>query len=225
MDAGAFLTALQLADSALPTGRFAHSAGLEALLDGGVPSELELVEFVSSYVTEGVAPLDGVVAAHATRASSLERLIALDDLVRARKIVPGARTVSLRCGRQLARLAAEITDDRLALELAGAVRGAEAEGHLCVVEGTLARAAGLNEEEAVLISLRGAASGALSAAVRLGAISARQAQRILAELRDPLARACACALTTPLDRVHSTVPEFDLLALAHPRGEARSFTT
>lgn len=225
MDAVAFLAALQLADSSLPTGRFAHSAGLEALLEAGAPTETALVEFVESYVAEGVAPLDGVIVAHAARASALDTLIGLDRLVGARKVVPGARVVSLRCGRQLARLVDDVTRDPLAACLADAVRGGAADGHLCVVEGALARAAGLSDEHAVLVSLRGAASGALSAAVRLGAISARQAQRALAQLHEPLVRAGARACTPSLDQMHASAPEADLFALAHPRGDGRSFTT
>jgi len=225
VDAAAFLAALQLADSALPTGRFAHSAGLEALLDEGRPSEAELAELVESYVCEGIAPLDGVIVAHAARASTLEQLTELDGLIGARKLTPAARVASLRCGRQLARLAVDLTDDPLALEHEAAVRERVLAGHLAVVEGALGRALGIGEEELVLLTLRGAASGALSAALRLGFVSARQTQRLLSTLHEPIARACARTRTTPLAGLHSSVPELELLALAHPRGDARSFTT
>ncbi len=226
MDAASFLSALQLADSALPSGRFAHSAGLEALVEGaGAPSEAELEEFVESYVCGAVAPLDGVVVAHAARAVSVDSLLTLDACIDARKLTPGTRLASVRCGRQLARLTADLTADSLARDLAGAVRTRRCEGHLAVVEGALARALGLTDEEAVLISLRGAASSSLSAALRLGAISAQGAQRLLARLHPSLARAGALAVETALSRLHASAPELELLALAHPRREARSFTT
>ncbi len=225
MDAATFLAALQLADSSLPTGRFAHSAGLEALLDRGSLSERELAELAESHACEGVAPLDGVVAGYAARALALDDLLELDRLLGAHKLVPGARTASLRCGRQLARLTGDLTSDALALALAEAVRDGRAGGHLAVVEATLARAAGLDAEGTVLLALRGAASAALSAAVRLGLVSARSAQRLLAAMSDALARACARALATPLERLHSSTPELDLLGLAHPRADARSFAT
>lgn len=226
MNAASFLSAMQLADSALPSGRFAHSAGLEALVgESGSPSETELSEFVASHVCDAVAPLDGVVVAHAVRARSLEELLALDACVAARKLTPGTRLASTRCGRQLARATDVLTDDALAKELASAVRERAAEGHLAVVEGTLARAVGLSDEEAVLVALRGAASGALSAALRLGAISAHSAQRLLSQLHPSIVQACARAIETPLAHLHSSAPELEILALAHPRGDARSFTT
>ena len=225
MDATTFLAALQLADSALPTGRFAHSAGLEALVDGGRPSEAELAEFVESYVCEGLAPLDGVVVAHAARAATLAGLLELDELIAARKLTHGSRVASMRCGRQLARLIPDLTDDALACAFAAAVRERTTAGNLAVAEGALAGAVGLDEREAVLLSLRGAASGALSAALRLGVVSARGAQQLLASLHGPIARASARARETPVEQAHSSVPELDLLAFAHPRHEARSFTT
>lgn len=225
MDALPLLSALQLTDSALPTGRFTHSAGFESLLCDAPPTEAALAELVESHVCEGIAPLDGVIAAHAARASDLGALVELDSTLSARKVTPGSRLASVRCGRQLARVAEELTDDVLALGFAREVRAARTEGNLTVVEATLARATGLEPEHAVLLSLRGAATGALSAAVRLGMLSARQAQRLLASLHAPIVEAGRRAVETPLAALHSSTPELDLLALAHPRGDARSFAT
>jgi urease accessory protein len=71
-DAG-FLAALQLADSALPIGRFVHSHGLEAWLRTHPDATPEtLAELVEAFVSESVATLDGVVLAHAHRAASIE---------------------------------------------------------------------------------------------------------------------------------------------------------
>ena len=53
------LAAVQLADSALPIGRFVHSHGLEAWLrDHAEATESALADLVEAVVCEGVAPLD-----------------------------------------------------------------------------------------------------------------------------------------------------------------------
>jgi urease accessory protein len=84
---------------------------------------------------------------------------------------------------------------------------------------------GLSTLDAVLVELRGSAASLLSAAVRLGATSATAAQTTLASLRGPMTIAAELALTIGLDELRSTAPELELYALAHPRVEARVFST
>lgn len=222
-----FLAALQLADSALPIGRFVHSYGLEAWLrDRAVVQPETLMELIEASLCDAVAPLDGVLLARAYEASSIPELIALDSRLTARKLTPPARSASQSCGRQLAALAPKLApSDTLIAQLARAVRGNETDGNLAIVEGSLARALGTPKREAVLVELRSAAAGLLSAAVRLGAISPLRAQTVLAELAPALARAGDEALTLGTDELSATTPELEVFALAHSRSDARLFAT
>jgi urease accessory protein len=226
-DAARFLAALQLADSGLPIGRFVHSYGLEAWLmaDGEVAPE-ELAELVETVVRESVAPLDGVVVAHAHRAGSIQELLALDECLTARKLAPGARAASQSCGRQLAVLAPQLAAyDTLVAELAERVRAGETDGNVAVVIGTLARALGLPAADAVLVELRGAAVALLSAAVRLGALRPARAQILLARLIPAFAAGAEEALSLDLDQLSSTTPQLEVFALRHARADARLFST
>jgi urease accessory protein len=212
-----FLAALQLADSALPIGRFAHSSGLEALLAEEELSEDELEELAASLLLESAGPLDGAAVAAAHRGGTVEQLRALDRLVTVRKLAPGARRASVACGRRLA-----------ALGLAphpfcDAVARRETDGNLAVVEGAVAAALGIGLSEAVLIELRGSAASLLSAAVRLGRLPASRAQAVLLRLAGVIDAAGEIALATPPDEMRSTVPELELYALKHERLEARLF--
>jgi urease accessory protein len=225
-DAGAFLAALQLSDSALPIGRFVHSHGLEAWLRReDAAEEADLAELVESVLAETFAPLDGVVLAHAHRAAALDDLLHLDRTLTARKLSAPARAASCACGRQLATLSGGLVDDALVASLAAEVRERRTDGNLVVVEGALTRALGLTAGQALLLELRGTAAGLLSSAVRLGRLGPQRAQAMLAALAPAIARAAADALDAGLDDLRSTGVELEIAAMSHRRADARLFAT
>lgn len=222
----AFLAALQLADSALPIGRFVHSHGLEAWLSANPGADEDaLAACVESMVVEAIAPLDGAALLHAHRATTVADLLDIDRRVTARKLIEPARSASQACGRQLARLAPTLTDDRLIAALAGSVRARETDGNLAVMHGALTRALEIPVHDALLLELSAAAAGLLSSAVRLGRLTAMRSQRVLRRMAPALTLAADRAATLPLDGMRSTAPELEIAALAHRRASERFFST
>ena len=229
MSTRAFLLALQLGDSALPTGRFAHSYGLEELVmreaDLGEPA---LLEFAETMLLEVVAPLDGVAIAEAHRLLGLADIaeaVALDRAVTVRKVTPSNRYASSACGRRLAALVPELTEDQSACEFARTVVDGVTDGNLAIVEGALAHAFGIGVEEAVLLELRATSAALLSAALRLGRISSSRAQILATRLVPIQCVALDVALSVPVSEMRSVGPEFDLASMCHHRRDGKLFAT
>jgi urease accessory protein len=224
-----FVRCLQLSDSALPIGRYVHSLGLEAMLDqdAGVSGDA-LAEVVQSFVLVGAARLDGVAIAEAHRLhghADLRGLSALDRALTVRKLTPASRSASHRCGRQLASLAGTLTQDAVMVSFCEAVRSGETDGNLAVVEGALAAALGVPREWAVLVELRGCVASLLSAAVRLGRLSAIRAQQILLASETVIAVAARDVMSRSVHEMCSSAIELEIYAMRHERTDSKLFMT
>jgi urease accessory protein len=229
MDERAFLVALQLADGALPVGRFSHSYGLEAWLEANPEAGAEdLRALVGTALADSVATLDAAAVALAHTAAerrALEELGRVDAALTARKLSEPARRASTLCGGRLASLAQELDAGEVAAEVAGRIESGEWAGNLAVVEGVVGAGLGLGRQATVLIALRGHAAALLSAAVRLGRIGTVRAQVLLRELAPELERCAGTAQSVGRDQLRSTVPELDIQAARHRERDARLFIT
>jgi urease accessory protein len=176
-----WLTAMQHADSAFPSGSFAFSNGIEGLAALGPRLDrARLAAVVDSTIRHRWACADRVAMVHAFRAHDLDRVAAIDAALEASTIAEPLRTGSKRNGGAL--LAAHV---RLATSCAAAFRAlidaGRAHGHLAVVQGLIWRSLGISEPHAVAMSGYTTASGLVAAAVRLGQIGAIAAQAVLGD--------------------------------------------
>jgi urease accessory protein len=222
----AFLTSLQLADSALPIGRFVHSYGLERWFQENPQADDDaLRQLIHETLRDAVAPLDGVAVTHAARAVSCERLIEIDETLTAFKLTTASRQASTSCGRRLARLARSWPLAAAAAAYLNAVTRGSASGNLAVVEGAVAAGLGVGESEAVLLELRGAVTAMLAAAVRLGRLGPDRAQSMLFDLAPTIAAAAELAQRTPLAELRSTAPNLEICTMIHRLQDSRTFAS
>ena len=102
---GGLLTALQLADSFFPSGMYAHSHGLEAMVRRGlVQNPMDVAEFLENQFNWTVMPSDGVALLESCRAAAqgdLSQIVAIDELLLAMKAPTELRNASTQLGLRL----------------------------------------------------------------------------------------------------------------------------
>ena len=113
MAADSFLRLLQFSDGLFPVGGYAHSFGLETLVQlGRVENERDVVAFLHAYLESSAAPTDAVAVLCArgyALALDLDACLRLDRLLDALKPAAELREASRQIGRQTLRILRELS--------------------------------------------------------------------------------------------------------------------
>jgi urease accessory protein len=212
---------LQLADSAFPTGGFAHSAGLEAAVHlGQIRSASRLDAHVEAYLWNvGNACLPFVAAAHDEPRATGD----LDALVDAVLTSHVANRASRTQGRAFVATCARVFDEPEVAALASRAREGTLRAHLAPVFGATLSLLDFDRHETLALHLYLALRGMTSAAVRIGVVGPHEAQR-LQRRHAPILDAVldACAYLRPGDAA-TVSPLIDIVGATHDRLYARLF--
>ncbi|HEX4386534.1 MAG TPA: urease accessory UreF family protein [Myxococcales bacterium] len=198
---------LQLADSAFPTGGFAHSGGLEAASQAGDVSLSRFAREAIWQAAHGALPLvkaafDGELALADARAESF-----LVNHVANRASRTQGRAFLSTCSRVFS----------IQLPTAGVKL------HLAPLWGAASKELQLELADSQRIYLWTTVRGILSAAVRIGLAGTLEAQTLLAGLDQPLDEALKACGGLTLDDRAQTAPLLDLLQGTHDRLYSRLF--
>ncbi len=209
---------LQLADSAFPTGGFAHSAGLEAHVQAGeLGSLLQFCREQIEQLAHGSVPIAGAVW------DEPSRLVELDAFTRATLWSHVATRASRTQGRALLDVAARSFGHPALVEARGQLSRQQLDGHLAPVFGFVTRTLGVERREALASFLHLGLRGTLSAAVRLGCCGPSEAQSLHHRLHHDLEAALTRALSLGVADVAQTSPLTELIGATHDRLYSRLF--
>jgi urease accessory protein len=223
------LALLQLADSFFPSGRFTLSHGLESFGQAGLlPSAVTLEPLVVDYLTEAVAPSEGVAVAEANRATArgdVERLVDIDQLLFALKLPAEASASSTRTGRQLLVTAGRLGCHPVLSAYDMAVEEGLAPGCHGVVFGIVTAAWGLSPVQAVVVELYSYAANLLGAALRTVRLDHVEAQQVMLRMRPAIAEAASAAVRIDFNEMSAFSPMIERMQMLHQQAHIRLFAS
>lgn len=218
---------LQASDSLYPTGAYAHSFGLEGLVDAGVVKDREtLRRFVLLSVLPTLRNVELPLASHAWRAFGAEdwakvgELCALAAALRAPR---ETRQASIAIGRQRAELLAHIQAAPLAQAY---VARAAAAGwpHAAALSTALeARVHGAPLSAVLAATCYAAVAGVIAAAMKVLRLGQNAAQTLLTEALALCPAIVNAAAALPLDEIGWFNPWLDVASARHETAAARLF--
>ncbi len=169
---------------------------------------------------------DGValVGAHrAAMAGDVDTLMAIDARVYARKLSGEARLMSVRMGKKLAELAAQVTGAPSLADWRDRIDRASTPGCYPVVVAVNFAAQGLSARDAFAVHQYGVASMILSAALRVMRIGHVETQQMLYAVNAGADEAFAVAASAGLDDMAGFAPLAEMLAAVHVKAHVRLF--
>jgi urease accessory protein len=216
---------LQLADTAFPTGAFAHSLGLEGAHAAGELRDEHDLERLLRRQLEGLATSDlvAVRAAHGLVGEALERLIALDHELDATRATRETREATRATGERFLIAAVALLDDPRLRALHDAVAAGATPGTLPVAWGVATRAAGVAVEAAVEAAASAALAALAAAGQRLVPLGGVATQRALWRAGEAIDAAIARSAAIDPAELCSFVPELDVRSAQHERQRVRLF--
>jgi len=213
---------LQLSDSALPTGGFVHSGGIETAWQlGEVAAEGLEVHLARCLRACGRASLPLMTAAHAAP----ERFAALDRRCEALTTNHVANRASRAQGQGLLAMAAGAFGIPELVTLKRLVRVEDLPAHLAPVSGVVYRLLGVDLSASQELFLFTQLRGWISAAVRLSLIGPLAAQAMQFRLGTLLAKVLAAEAARDDGDLAQTDPLLDLFQGQHDRLYSRLFSS
>ena len=221
------LTLLHFADSAFPTGGYAHSFGLEPYCQAGIVRDRDGLErFLVMQLEGSGGPCDATAVAGALRAvgrGDLEACRRLDEALEAMKVQKEFREGSRQMGRQTLRVAVALTRDQLLAGYLGDVNADRTPGHHAIAFGMVAGTLGWDAKAAAIAFLYSTTALLVGAALRLLPMGQVEGQGVLWSLHPVIERVAQEAAERGPDDLWSFTPGLDIQGMLHERLDARLF--
>lgn len=217
---------LQFNDSAFPVGTFSFSNGLETAVHQGIVKDAETLEEYTATAALQAAYSDAVIALHSFRAAKnndFERINEIDRYLFNFRMNDEARLMLKRMGKKMAELSVKIIDCPLMNRWLENIKSNTVPGTFPVAQGILFFATGMTESDLYVSHQFGVINMIVSAALRCVRVSHYDTQKIIFNLSSKIDDWYNSAKDLELEEMYSFVPQMDILASLHEKGNMRMF--
>nr|WP_246049223.1 urease accessory protein UreF [Corynebacterium tapiri] len=215
---------MQLTDSALPTGAFAHSMGFETYMAAGqITDHHSFQRWLQAFTAQQLTFTDALAVRMVYRADRFADIADLDHMLTAQALPEQVRTAGMTMGKRLISMASANYQGEWIQQYSQEVSAQKLWGHPACAWALVARELGIDQEEAVAQHVYATIIALTQNAVRAIPLGQNAGQEIIFRAQEWVERAVEVSWALEREDLGAISPGLEIAQMNHERQRARMF--